>query len=280
MRLFWVILLIFCIVSCSYYVTKQAKPADQKQETTDTPIVESTAQPITLDSLNRIELPKLRPKDELIEHLGFALVYSEPHEQALWVAYELTLDETTKAAERKNKFLPDPKVSTLTANDKDYYKSGYDRGHLAPAADMSWSVQALAESFYYSNISPQNPSFNRGVWKRLEELLRKWAVLDTALYVVTGPVLSDSLPTIGENQVSVPAYYYKVVLVYRNTIAKGIGFILPNQASNLPLTKFAISIDSVQKVTGIDFFHLLPDDLENRIESDYCEPCWSWSHQN
>lgn len=143
----------------------------------------------------------------------------------------MTSEETVKLYNRSDRFTPDKCVKSGTANDNDYKGSGYDRGHLAPAADMGWSVKAMEESFYYSNMSPQKPSFNRGIWKQLEELTRDWTVENKEIYIVTGGVLNDSLPTIGKNKVSVPKYFYKVILDYSEPSIKGIGFIMPNESS-------------------------------------------------
>lgn len=228
--------------------------------------------------ISKLEIPKTNSRDIIITHTGFTLLYNETHEQASWVAYELTKDETTKRYERTDKFIPDPKVKTGTATDKDYTGSGYDRGHLAPAADMGWSSTAMAESFYYSNMSPQTPSFNRGVWKRLEELVRTWAIENNSVYIVTGPVLTSNLTTIGPNKVSVPNYYYKVILDYTEPGIKGIGLIIPNTGSGALLQQFAVSIDSLEKFTGIDFFPLLPDEQEELIEKTLCIKCWSWEN--
>jgi endonuclease G len=173
--------------------------------------------------------------------------------------------------------MKDPLVKTGTADDEDYLHSGYDRGHLAPAADLGYSLSSMAESFYYSNMSPQVAAFNRGVWKRLEGQVRVWARNNGAVYVVTGPVLRPGLPSIGANKVSVPELYYKVILDYRMPEYKALGFVLPNAGSKLPLTEFAVSIDSVERLTGIDFFPALPDKDENTLESNICLPCWKWS---
>lgn len=227
-------------------------------------------------SVNKLEIPKTNSKDLIITHIGYSLLYNEDYEQASWVAYELTKEETNKRFERTNKFLTDPSVKTGSADDNDYKGSGYDRGHLAPASDMGWSSTTMAESFYYSNMSPQEPSFNRGIWKKLEELVRSWAIENKSIYIVTGPVLTNGLPTIGRNKVAVPKYYYKVILDYREPSIKGIGFILPNSGSKEPLQNFAVPIDRVEKVTGIDFFPLLPDKEEEVIEKTLCIPCWSW----
>lgn len=185
--------------------------------------------------------------------------------------------ETEKAFDRTDEFIPDPAVSTGTATVGDYLKSGYDRGHLAPAADMGWSQQAMAESFYFSNMSPQVPGFNRGIWKNLEEQVRTWAKAYDSIYVVTGPVLKDGLVQIGSNGVSIPKYYYKVILDNTGGDAKAIGFLMPNEASKEPLEKFAVSVDQVEQETGIDFFNKLPDSRENAFEKEVCIPCWTWT---
>jgi endonuclease G, mitochondrial len=224
-----------------------------------------------------LEIPAKNATDIVVVHAGFSLVYNESHEQASWVAYELTKEETIKLFERTDRFIPDPKVSTGTATNADYAGAGYDRGHLAPAADMGWSEITVAESFYYSNMSPQEPSFNRGIWKKTEELVRNWAVENNSVYVVTGPVLTDGLKTIGENKVSVPNYYYKVILDYSQPSIKGIGFIMPNTSSKEKPSYFAVSIDSVERFTGIDFFPSLPDDQEILIEKTLCMDCWTWN---
>ena len=233
---------------------------------------------IKATSIPKLEIPKTNSKDKIISHTGYSLLYNETHEQANWVAYELTKEETNKIFERTDRFLSDPKVTTRTASNKDYEGSGYDRGHLAPASDMGWSSTAMAESFYYSNISPQTPSFNRGIWKNLEELVRNWAVENNSVYVVTGPVLTNRLQTIGPNKVSIPNYYYKVVLDYSEPNIKGIGFIIPNIGSKEQLQYYAVSIDTIEELTGIDFFPLLQDEQEELIEKTLCIKCWSWKN--
>jgi len=228
-------------------------------------------------TITGLEIPKTKPGEIIITHLGYALVYNEAYEQASWVAYELTKKETHKGFNRTNKFIADPKILTSTANNADYSRSGYDQGHLAPAGDMVCSATAMAESFYYSNMSPQKPSFNRGIWKRLEELVRSWAVDNQSVYIVTGPVLTSGLSTIGDNKVAVPQYFYKVILDYTIPEIKGIGFILPNIGSKKPLQEYAVTIDSVERFTGIDFFPKLPGEQEENIERTLTLQSWSWN---
>ena len=127
-----------------------------------------------------------------------------------------------------------------------------------------------------SNMSPQVPGFNRGIWKKLEGNVRNWASDNGEIYVVTGPILSGSYPSIGSNQVSIPNYYYKVILDYKEPEIKGIGFVLPHQKSSSSIQSFAVTIDEVERKTGIDFFHALPDDVEEQIESNLAVNKWSF----
>lgn len=231
---------------------------------------------LSAQGIRNLEIPKTKSHGEVISHAAYTLEYNETHEQASWVAYVLTKEKTTRVAERTNKFLSDPMVKTGSADNGDYSKSGYDRGHLAPAADMGWSAKTMAESFYFSNMSPQVPAFNRGIWKRTEELVRTWAIAYDSLYIVTGPVLNEKLPSIGANQVSIPNYYYKVILNYHHPDVKAIGIIMPNAASSELIQHFVVSVDSVEHLTGIDFFPLLNDAEESKLEKQACIPCWQW----
>lgn len=222
----------------------------------------------------RLELPELNPSDTLIEHTGFSLVYNEDHEQAAWVAYLLNAGMTKSVVSRSNNFKPDPKVATRTADHADYKGSGFDRGHLAPAGDMGWSQASMEDSFYYSNMSPQRPGHNRGVWKRLEDLMRTWAVTYDSIYIATGPVLKEGLPVMGPNEVSIPEAYYKAVFRYAGDESEAIGFIVPNESSKAHLSSFALSVDSLEQVTGLNFFEAFEDLFEEEFEGRLCLPCW------
>lgn len=229
------------------------------------------------DTTIRYELPKTSAMDQIVKHTGYTLSYVESHEQASWVAYSLTREHIKGGKhERTNKFIEDPAVKTGSATNADYSRSGYDRGHLAPAADMGWSKETMAESFFFSNMSPQAPSFNRGIWKELEEQVRDWAVDNEKLYIATGPVLKDGLKKIGPSGVSVPNLYYKVILDYTEPETKAIAFVLANEASDKPLKSFVVSVDSVEKLTGINFFYQLPDDVEKRLEAKSDATLWKW----
>ena len=215
--------------------------------------------------------------DCIVDREGFALGYIEYHEQPAWVIYKLTRAEVqAKVAKRTNRFREDPEIPTGSATNADYRKSGYDRGHLAPAADMAFSVQTMADSFFFSNMSPQVPAFNRGIWKRLEEQVRKFALQEGEIMVVTGPVLpKEKSITIGNNKVTVPDRYYKVV--YDLTPPqKMIGFIIPNGGSTRPLQDFAVTVDAIEKETGLDFFSLVSRQEQDRLESTITLDAWSW----
>lgn len=216
----------------------------------------------------------------VIEHQTYALSYSEEHEQAEWVAYILTKEELDRPwVDRTDVFIPDPKVRSGSATPDDYYRSGYDRGHLVPAADRAYSKEAIEETFFMSNISPQAHSFNGGIWRELEELTRSWAEKYKKLYVVTGPVLSmPPKGTIGDNEVSIPAAYFKVLLDISEPDIKGIAFVLPNEISYEPLFKYATSIDEIERLTGIDFFpELMEKELEEEVEGNFNIDLWQFN---
>lgn len=226
-----------------------------------------------------LELIALPANDgDIVIHNGFTLRYSEEHEQPYWVAYVLTPGETVvKAVSRDDNFRADPAISTGSATLADYKGSGYDRGHLAPFADLSWSEESASDSFLLSNMSPQAGSLNRGRWADLESVIRTFS-LSGPICVVTGPVLTDGpYKTIGENKVSVPNYYYKVILFYSGQRSRAIGFLLPNEACKEPLQSYAVSIDYIEQLTGIDFFSLLPDDVEDVLESSYDTDLWDFT---
>jgi DNA/RNA endonuclease G (NUC1) len=213
---------------------------------------------------------------QVIAREAYIFQYSEAHEQAAWVLYRITAEQLQASVSRTDDFRRDGAVTTGSATLADYRSSGYDRGHLAPAAAMAWSQEVMSESFYLSNMSPQDPGFNRGIWRQLEARVRDWADLHGEVFVVTGPVLEDELPTIGPSGVSVPAYYYKVVVDLRPPGVEGIGFILPNGSADQSIGRYAVSIDSVEAFTGIDFFPLLSDSIETELEITISGDHWGF----
>lgn len=186
----------------------------------------------------------------------------------------LTTERASGTIDRTDNFRSDPLILTGSATLADYKGSGYDWGHLFPAADAAYDSSVMCDCFYLSNMSPQVNAFNAGIWAKLEAQVRKWALEFATIYVVTGGLLYDGLPTIGVDSVAVLEYYYKVILCSNRNETFGIGFILKNEKSTNPLTSFVVTIDSVEHATGIDFFPLLPDDIENSVESHIDTSKW------
>jgi len=232
---------------------------------------------VQIENVSGLELPTPIEGEQIIKHTGYTLSYNEKHEQPSYVAYVLAKENLFGENEREDDFRPDPSVMTGSATLDDYRSSGYDRGHMAPAADFKWSEDAMSDTFYLSNMSPQVQAFNRGIWANLESAVREMAYENDVVYVVTGPVLTDGpYKTIGKSKVSVPKRYYKVILDYTEPDLKAIGFVLENEKSDKSIESCAVSVDEVERITGIDFYPLLPDDQEEEIESSLDLSKWSF----
>ena len=192
------------------------------------------------------------PSDQVVHHAYYSLGYDEDWEQPRWVAYRLTPKQVkNRRVKRRDDFRPDPQVRTGSAERDDYRRSGYSRGHLVPAGDMAFDERAMNETFYYSNMSPQLAAHNGAVWRELEESVRDWVRERGATYIVTGPIVGERPETIGRNAVAVPEAFYKVLL---REDGEGIGFVIPHARQSDPLEAFAVSIDEVERQSGLDFF--------------------------
>jgi endonuclease G, mitochondrial len=244
---------------------------------TQSPTEQADKKPTPPEDIKAADVPDYLPKfkGEEVAHTWFTLSYLEDHEQAEWVAYELTRQQLDNnwASRAGMTFMPDPNVRTESATPRDYTGSGYDRGHLCPAADMSFDTNALRETFFMSNISPQAKGFNTGIWREMEELTRDWARKYGRIYVVTGPMLSrPGIAQIGFSKVTVPVGFFKVMYAPKQEIA--IGFVVPNQKSDRPVMEYAFHLDYVEKLTGIDFFpELLGGDNES-VEKEVDKSQW------
>ncbi|WP_245181125.1 DNA/RNA non-specific endonuclease [Flavobacterium sp. XN-5] len=212
--------------------------------------------------------------NEVVKHKYYTLSYNEQAEQAEWLAYELKKEYVTNRDYIRPYFIADPKVLTFSADWRNYKNSGYDKGHLCPAADMEFDEEAFSDTFYTSNISPQDRDFNSGIWNRLEQKVRYWAVKYNGVYVVTGGVLKNSTRTIGKEKVIVPDSFYKIVLNISNEKHKMVAFLIPNERSEKPLYSFIVSVDRIEELTGIDFFPKLEDKLENSLEKNTDFSAW------
>lgn len=251
----WVLIILVIIIVISVYL-------EYKKE--KDPVISKISVINKIEIIEFLELPK---DENYIQYKAFHLSYNEEYEQANWVAYCLTCEETQGKIKRTNRFREDDKIVSFSAADDDYRNSGYDRGHLIPAADCSSDIEAMNESFLFSNISPQEASFNRGIWKKLEERTRDLACIYDSLYVVTGPIFSNNMKRIGINKVAVPNYYFKAFFHYTSTSMETVAFILPNTKSDMNVWDYAVTIDSLEKVISYDLFYKLDDKIEEKIES-------------
>jgi len=214
--------------------------------------------------------------NQIIHHQNYSLSYSEPHEQAEWVAYELKASHLSSTNHKRPYFEIDNAVKTGAAHWRNYKKSGYDKGHLCPAGDRRFTKEAHDETFLTSNISPQEHKFNAGVWNRLEQKVRYWAKKNDGVFVITGGVLKDNLKVIGDENVLVPNQFYKVILDNTKGRIKMLAFLMDHKDSDLPLYKFVVSVDEVEAATGIDFFPHLDDAIEDTLEASSSYKSWSF----
>lgn len=198
---------------------------------------------------------------------GFTVSFNPSNGTPDWVGWELLGTETNGSAQRSNKFWADTDVTGSPTPD-DYRNSGYDKGHLCPAADQKWSAQAMNDCFVMTNMTPQTHALNGGAWNTLENKERVWAQRDSALVIVAGPIYADTdTERIGKAGVRVPSAFFKVLLAPYVADPRAIGFVYPNMAAPGNMQSYSMSVDEVEQLTGLDFFSSLPDDLENRIES-------------
>ena len=224
-------------------------------------------------NLDSSELPIYETEEqrELVIHKGYVLSYREVYEQSEFVMYVLNCGDTKVS--RSDDFRPDYSVSTKSATPQDYYKSGYDKGHLAPAADFSYSKELMSESFYMSNMSPQTPGLNRGPWKFLEEYFRNLSEKYDKVYIITGPVLgsddiSDSYKEIGENKVKIPYLFYKCGLFIKDNNYYMISFLMPNEIFSRNFEDYQCTTNDIESLVNMNFFSFIDDEIEEKLESN------------
>ncbi len=232
------------------------------------------------DLMSRIEIPYRLEDNEgnIIEHMGYALSYNSDYRVPNWVAYELLESEVITAyRSREDKFEPDPLIKGRQAYDRDYVGSGYDRGHMAPAADMRWSSQTMKECFYLSNVCPQDRNLNSGAWNDLEKQVRREARFYKSVYVVCGPIFEYNNPKhIGSNHVMVPDSFFKALLARRKDGSyAAIGFIFPNEACTRNLTLYAMTVDELEAKLGMDLFFNLEEKEQDKAEAEM-DPYGDW----
>lgn len=269
------IILLVALVLAFFYVNKQ----DSTSKEADRPTPDFPAKPKTDANSRQLMAVNTPAKtiEQIIDYPGFTVSFNKKHHQPNWVAWELTPGEVRSnvVGRRSDKFAPDPEIEGCPELN-DYRNSGYDRGHMAPAADMNWSAEASAACFLLTNMCPQANSLNANAWRVLEESCRRWALRDSNLIIICGPILTDKITRhIGKSKVSVPERFFKVILAPYADPPRAIGFIMPNTKVNGGIQTSVVSVDKVEKITGFDFFSALPDDIENEIEAKSNFPQWN-----
>lgn len=221
---------------------------------------------VSIDDLCKVVLPD-SIDSEMVNYSAMSLSFNKSLHIPNYVVWELTGDETNGDFPRNNAFATDWDVEGCPTLD-DYRNSGYDRGHMMPAADARFSQEAMTESFYLTNMCPQAGALNHGSWKTLEEKCRIWAQADSAIIIICGPVVTDRITEhIGFSEVAVPDLFFKVILSPFANPPRAIGFVMPNGKVHGGIQAAAVSVNDVEKITGYDFFSALPDELEEEIES-------------
>lgn len=231
---------------------------------------------LTMTTLaQKYELPVQASREQGISHTLFTLSYSEGYELPSWAAYQLTPEMAKATGTYHNRFTEDTDVTTGSSTTKDYKNAGFIMAQLVPPEDMFISPRAVEETFLMSNAVPQKPAFNKYIWKTNERLIREWAKEGNTLYIVTGPVLADApFGSFGPSKVSIPTRYYKAVLDVNGE--RAIGFLFRNNVASGTPKSFAVSVDELEKITGLDFFPALEDNLEKTVESSTDFSRWNF----
>ena len=268
-----------CLLTCQSgqidkYILGRFANAATKSSVSGTPkqvsqkeTVSDKKSPVRNTISEKIEIPAFTQDETVLYRTAYTTCYDKQNKIPKWVAWCLTSNHTTGEQRRLSNFIVDEDVPAPRAELVDYKGSGYDRGHMCPAGDNKWGFQPMRESFYLTNICPQNSNLNCGDWNELEIQCRDWANKYGEIYIACGPILyKGKHETIGPNKVTVPEAFFKVILCMKGK-AKAIGFIYKNVRCNNSLSYYVNSIDEVERITGLDFFPSLPDDIENEIEA-------------
>ncbi len=249
--------------------TAEPLPSDQKQTRRTKTQKQKTQKPTRPTG---IEIPAYltdRP-EEIVQHEGFTLSYNKAHLVPNWVAWVLTAERTRGTEKRSDNFQPDFDIKKgPIAYTEDYRGSGYDRGHMCPAADCKHNRQAMNDCFLMSNMCPQSHELNAGDWEALESRCRRWAVAYDSIFIVCGPIFDKDViyESIGRNGVTVPQRFFKVILRKTWDGAEAIGFIMNNTDEHRRLADYAVSVDEVEACTGINFFSKLDKNIERKAEA-------------
>jgi len=232
-------------------------------------VSDAAAQGVAVEAPAGLELPAYEPSEDIIVHLGYTASYNHTTLCSDWVAWELTAEEANGQNDGQYSFSRDPEVAWPKASREDYSRSGYDKGHMAPRADMRWSCQALEESYYFTNICPQDHEMNSQAWRKIEELTRRLAKRYGSVWVVCGPIFDDSGSKIGS--VAVPSAFFKALVVNTSEGYKTVGFLVDNNPQSFSPRHYAVSVDSVEAAIGRNLFPL----VDEAAEAEYDWNVWN-----
>lgn len=250
------------------------EPAPPTQSSSDPKEEEVILVPSQGKTLYDVRIPSTLAS-QIKEYTGFTLSYNKENKTPNYVAWELLGAEVSTEWPRTDNFWQDPDIIGCTAH-RDYTNSGYDRGHMCPAADQKWSEQAMIDCFVMANMCPQLHALNAGAWETLENKEREWAKRDSAIMIIAGPIYnSDNNNYYGNAKVRIPDAFFKVLAVPYLDNPRGIAFVYPNMNCPGNMQDYATSIDKVEELVGFDFLSSLPDDIESHIESSYSFPDWN-----
>ena len=224
----------------------------------------------------KMELPAIKADEQVITHIGYTTSYNSKTLNPNWVAYELTREEVQGECKGKTSFCWDPDVKGRKSRREDYKnEQNWDKGHMAPRADMKWSVQAFEESYYLSNICPQNHDLNAGDWLKTENLARRMAEKYGNVYIICGPVFTvNRHGTLGENKVWIPDAFFKALLVCVNGKYESIAFYMTNESQKNDLKSYIRTVNDIEKMVRMDFFPALSDSVEETVEGQVDRNVW------
>ena len=278
---------ILLLILCTPFLACNGQTKKSQQAVETTAVGADTSMPAVLAGNDNIHYGYPGGKGIVLTKQFYVILFDTTTLVPEWVAYHLTKENLQGQANRKDNFRPDPDLPEGKRSElEDYKKSGFDRGHMAPAADFKRSDEAMSETFFLSNMAPQQPKLNRGIWSKLEDQVRSLAETHGSIWIFTGPLYLDSLDHriapkehIGPHNVAVPTHFFKAILCeHPDGQHEMYAFVMKNQLEKLPGTSkdYVATVRRVEELSGLNFFHRLPDDEEKLLETT---PMTAWPVQ-
>ena len=280
-NIFFFLVMLFIAVMCVWSIISSRKWEKKKEAMlyVYNSAQHSTEKPVATKGTDALLMQKMTDgtRSQVLQRKAYVVSYNAYYRIPNWVAWKLTAAHTRGDVRRDEMaFSEDYEADGPRVNTNDYMRSRYDRGHMCPAGDNKWDTEAMEQTFLLTNVCPQHPHLNVEDWNRLEQQTRLWARHYGAVYVVCGPIVNkQNHRTIGRHKVAVPEKFFKVVMRNNGDMA-ALGFIFANNGTNQPIAQRVVSVDSIEALTGMDFFSALPDEVETRIEASAKKSAWKW----